>query len=129
VGRIYAPQRAPRRSPQKIDVYVDDVLRWLAQGRQDRTLLASKMGVSDRKMRKAIEIARTRGALVITTPGPLHLYELAPSRAEYLRWRRHEVMSRMGTFGKQLRAMDNTADRRWPAEQQRLDLFANEATA
>jgi len=117
--RARFPQAAPRRRAKKIDVYVDDVLRWLTIGRQDRGILAQRMGVNDRVMRKAIEEARKRGALVITTTGPLHAYELAPSRAEYERWRRHEVMSRMGTFGQQLRAMDATADRRWPAEQTR----------
>lgn len=113
------PQAAPRRRAKPIDAYVEDVLRWLSQGKQDRAVLAQRMDCSDRKMRRAIEEARTRGALVITTPGPLHAYELAPSREEYERWRQHEVMSRMGTFGKQLRAMDATADRRWPAEQTR----------
>lgn len=117
--RARFPRRVLPPRPRKLDAYVDDVLRWLAQGRQDRGLLAQKMGISDRLMRRAIEEARRRGALVITTPGPLHSYELAPSRAEYERWRRNEVMSRMGTFGAQLRAMDATADRRWPAEQTR----------
>jgi len=117
--RARFPRRELRRAPRKIDAYVDDVLRWLGAGAQDRGILAQRMGCSDRKMRAAIEEARKRGALIITTPGPLHLYELAPSREEYERWRRHEVMSRMGTFGQQLRAMDATADRRWPAEQTR----------
>lgn len=103
-------------------MYVDDVLRWLLDGKQDRGILAQRMNVTDRLMRKAIEEARRRGELVITTPGPLHLYELATSREEYERWRRHEVMSRMGTFGAQLRAMDAHADRRWPAEQLRLSV-------
>jgi hypothetical protein len=115
------PRRAPSPRPQpRLDALVDELLRWLADGKQDRGILAQRMGVSDRLMRKAIEEARRRGALVVTTPGPLHSYELAPTREEYERWRRHEVMSRMGAFGAQLRAMDATADRRWPAEQLRI---------
>lgn len=97
------------------------MLGWLADGKQDRGILAARMRVSDRLMRKAIEEARRRGHLIVTTPGPLHAYELARSREDYARWRRREVMSRMGTFGVQLRAMDATADRQWPAEQLRWE--------
>lgn len=117
--RVRFPRRPRPPRPRKIDEDVERVVGWLRQGKQDRGILAARMGVSDRRMRKAIEEARRRGELVITTAGPLHVYELAASREEYERWRRHEVMSRMGTFGVQLRAMDARAARQWPAEQTR----------
>jgi hypothetical protein len=106
---------------RQIDRDVADVLRWLHQGAQDRGILAQKMGVPDRRMRLAIQEARRRGELVIVTrPGPLHLYAIASSRAEYDEWRRHELMSRLGAFGEQLRAMDARASRIWPLEQLRI---------
>jgi len=85
----------PPRGSRRLDADVADLLRWLGQGAQDRGILAQKMGVPDRRMRKAIEEARRRGELVIVTrPGPLHLYALARSRSEFDEWKRHELMSR-----------------------------------
>jgi len=110
----------PPRGSRRLDADVADLLRWLGQGAQDRGILAQKMGVPDRRMRKAIEEARRRGELVIVTrPGPLHLYALARSRSEFDEWKRHELMSRLGSFGAQLRAMEAAANRRWPLEQTR----------
>jgi hypothetical protein len=117
-----APSRDRGASPAQLDRDVAQLLRWLAEAAQDRTILAQKMDVTDRRMRRTIEEARRRGELVITTPGPLHLYRLAETRPEYELWKRLELMSRMGTFGAQLRAMDAAADRRWPAEQLRIAL-------
>lgn len=113
--------RAPRphRRP-RFDLLVDELVCWLAEGVQDRGILAAKMRLKDRVMRRTIEEARRRGVLIITTPGPLHTYAIAPSRAEYERWRKAEVLGRMGSLGAQLRAMDAAADRTWPAEQMRL---------
>jgi hypothetical protein len=116
--------RFPRRDHHvprpRLDARVDELVSWLQGGRQDRAVLAQRMRLPDRALRRLIEEARRRGVLVITTKGPLHQYELAPAREEYERWRRHEVMGRMGSFGAQLRAMDAAADRVWPAEQLRL---------
>jgi hypothetical protein len=122
--RVRFPRRPPVAPfrPSKLDLDVAEVMRWLRDGKQDRGILAQKTRMTDRRMRKAIEEARRRGELVITTPGPLHMYVLADSRGDYLAWRHHELMSRMGTFGQQLRAMDAAADRRWPAEQMRMAL-------
>lgn len=104
-----------------MDAHVEYLLDLLRSGAQDRAVLAQRMALSDRKTRRVIERARRHGELVITRPvGRMRLYAIADSRSEYEAWRRHELMSRMGTFGEQLRHMDATADRTWPAEQMRI---------
>lgn len=116
---------AGRGYTSQLDIDVDQLLRWLAEGPQDRVILAQRMGKADRMVRLAIEEARRRGHLVISERvngnTRIRLYRIARTRAEYDEWERHEVMSRMGSFGQQLRAMRATRDRTWPYEQGRMD--------
>lgn len=116
------PRRASRdigASPSQLDRDVLQLLRWLKEGPQVRGILAQRMHLTDRRMRRTIEEARARGELVIWSDG---LYRIASGRPEYEAWREHEVMSRMGRFGLQMRAMNARADRQWPAEQLRLSV-------
>lgn len=95
---------------------VDALLEILRAGAQDRRVLAMRMGVTDRRMRRAVEEARRRGELVIWRDG---LYRLAASAAEYGEWETRELRSRLGTFGEQMRRMRAARDRLWPLEQAR----------
>ena len=106
------PRDAGFRRP-KLDERMDQVLRWLREGPQDRKILAMRLGCDDRRMRLAIEELRLRGELVLTLDG---LYRLASSRAEFDEWVRREQQSRLATFHLQLSEMTRAADRRWPLE-------------
>lgn len=106
--------RALRVLPRQVDGDIAHLLDILAEGPQDRRILAMRMGgLEDRRVRNAIDHARRRGELVVRTNG---LYALAASRSEYESWERQELTSRLGTFGKQLHAMRETVARRWPEQ-------------
>jgi len=100
-----------------VDDRMDQVVRWLTEGPQDRKILSMRLQCGDRQMRIAIEELRRRGQLIVTLHG---YYRLAASRDEYEEWKRLELKSRLGTFHEQLRHMDAQADRVWPAEQLKI---------
>lgn len=100
-----------------MDGHVAALLELLAEGAQARKVLATRMGLSDRKTRGVVEEARRRGELVIWLDG---LYRLASSASEFEEWARREQRSRLGTLHAQLSAMTRSAQRLWPAEQIRL---------
>jgi hypothetical protein len=110
------PRDAGFRRP-KLEERMDQVLRWLREGPQDRKILAMRLACDDRRMRMAIEELRLRGELVLTLKG---MYRLATTRAEFDEWVRIEQQSRLATFHMQLSEMTRRADRLWPLEPRAL---------
>lgn len=122
-ARRVGPGFARERRTTVRDCDVDALLQVLTEGAQERAFLCRRLGVSDRKARHFVEEARLRGHLVIwqrNERGPGGLYRIAATRQEYDDFVRAEIQSRLGTLHEQLRAMNATADRQWPAEQLRL---------
>lgn len=93
-------------------------------GPQDRRILAQRLGMTDRRMRFAVEDARLRGHLVIHDGGT---YAIARTRAEFDGWLRVH-RARFVTQLRQYRAMRRTASRLWPL-QLHMPIFGEEVTA
>lgn len=106
------------RGVARVQADVEALLGYLREGAQDRAVLAMRLHVTDRRMRRSIDHARRRGELVIFDRED-KLYRLARSRAEYEAWEQHEVDSRLGAFFAQRKAMREAVARKWP-EQLRL---------
>lgn len=97
---------------------MDALIGVLAEGPQVRNILAMRLGMTDRRMRFAVEAARLRGELVIHDGDN---YALAETRQQFEDWLRVH-RARFVTQLKQFRAMRRTAGRLWPF-QTRLGIF------
>lgn len=111
-----AKPRGPQTYPRALALDVEALLSLLAEGKQDRAILAMRMGVRDRRMRIAVEEARAQGQLVLWADG---YYRLAASRAEYDAWENLELNPRLNRLLEQRSAMRRHRDVTWP-EQLRL---------
>lgn len=107
------------RDTSHMDADVESLLDVLANGPQDRRILAMRMATTDRRMRRTVEEARRRGHLVVWLDG---MYRIASTASDFEEWARREQRSRLGTLHSQLTAMTRTAARMWPAEQMRIAL-------
>jgi hypothetical protein len=115
--RIFPPHpRGPQTAPRALSLDIESLLQLLGEGKQDRAILAMKMGVRDRRMRMAVEAARAGGEMVLWGDG---YYRLATSRMEYDVWEELELNSRITRLLQQRSAMRRRRDVTWP-EQMKL---------
>jgi hypothetical protein len=115
VTRVLFPKkpRGPQTAPRALALDVEALLQLLSEGKQDRAILAMRMGVRDRRMRIAVEEARARGHLVLWGGG---YYRLAESRMEYELWEGMELNPRITRLLQQRSAMRERCLRTWPEQ-------------